>query len=158
APSSRARCRAACRIRPAPCRACPTGDECPVFGELDDAVISPVAVPIADIDVAVGCDNDRATRSQIAGTVAGHSRLAQSHQHLAVGSKPDEIGPLAVPGDLVAAPRIALAVHIETMRNREYVRADRLLKFARGIELLHRREGRIRAFPRSATVEHPDAL
>jgi hypothetical protein len=38
------------------------------------------------------------------------------------------------------------------------VRADRLLKFARGIELLHRRERRIRAFGRPATVEHPDAL
>src|SRR5262249_54279669 len=94
----------------------------------------PGAVPIGDIDVPVGRDHDRATRSQIARTVAGHSWLAQNHQHLAVGSKLDEIGALAVPGDLVAAPHIALAVYIETVRNRELVRADRLLKFARGIE------------------------
>src|SRR5215468_10961171 len=136
----------------------PRGDECPVLGELDDAVVGPGAVPVRDIDVAVGRDHDRATGSQIAGTVAGHSRLAQNHQHLAVGSKLDEIGALAVPGDLVAAPHIALAVYIETVRNRELVRADRLLKFARRIELLHRRERRIRAFGRPATVEHPDAL
>src|SRR6516165_858096 len=107
---------------------------------------------------AVGRDHDRATRTQIAGTVAGHSRLAQNHQYLAVGGKLDEIGTLAVPGDLVAAPHIALAVYIETVRNREHVRADRLLKFARRIELLHRRERRIRAFGRAATVEDPDAL
>src|SRR6266567_4488121 len=36
--------------------------------------------------------------------------------------------------------------------------ANRLLKLARGIELLHRRERRIRTFGRPATVEHPDAL
>jgi hypothetical protein len=113
---------------------------------------------IGDIDFAVGRDHDRATRTQIAGTVAGHSRLAQNHQHLAVGSKLDEISALAVPGDLIAAPRIALAVYIEAVRNRELVRADRLLKFARGIELLHRLERRIRTFGRSTAVEHPDAL
>src|SRR5262249_2434611 len=136
----------------------PGSDENPILGIFHDAVISPGAVPIGDIDFAVGRDHDRATRSQIAGTVAGHSRLAQNHQHLAVGSKLDEISALAVPGDLVAAPHIALAVYIETVRNRELVRADRLLKFAQGIELLHRRKRRIRAFGRPATVEHPDAL
>src|SRR5262249_55877603 len=148
------------RVRLAPPLAvlAPGSDEIPILGELDDAVIGPGAVPIGDIDVPVGRDHDRTTRSQIAGTVTGHSRLAQSHQHLAVGSKLDEIGALAVPGDLVAAPHIALAVYIETVRNREHVRADRLLKFARGIKLLHRRERRIRAFGRPATVEHPDAL
>jgi len=73
----------------------------------------PGAVPIDDIDFVVGRDHDRATRSQITGTVAGHSRLAQNHQSLAVGSKLDEISALAVPGDLVAAPHIALAVYVE---------------------------------------------
>src|SRR5262249_55507596 len=136
----------------------PRGDECPVLGELDDTIVGALAVPIGDIDVAVGRDHDRAARAQIAGSVAGHSRLAQNHQHLAVGSKLDEIRALAVPGDLVAAPDIAVAVDVETVRNRELVRADRRLKFARGIELLHRRERRIRAFPRSPTVEYPDAL
>src|SRR5262249_61966961 len=101
---------------------------------------------------------DRATRTQIAGSVAGHSRLAQNHQDLAVGSKLDEISALAVPGDLVAAPHIALAVDVEPVRNGELVRADRRLKFARGIELLHRRDRRVRAFPRPATGEYPDAL
>src|SRR5215510_8791476 len=114
--------------------------------------------PIDDIDVAVGRDHDRAARAQITGTVAGHSRLAQNHQHLAVGSKLDEISALAVPGDLVAAPHIALAIDVEPVRNREFVRADRRLKFAQGIELLHGRERRVRAFPRPATVEYPYAL
>jgi hypothetical protein len=44
------------------------------------------------------------------------------------------------------------------VRNREHAGADRLLKLARGIELLHGRERRIRAFAGPATVEHPDAL
>src|SRR5262249_16038329 len=136
----------------------PRGDELSVLGELDDAVIGPGAVPIGEVDFAVGRDHDRASASQIAGAVAGHSRLAQNHQFLAVGSKLDEISALAVPGDLVAAPHIAFAVYEETVRNRERARADRLLQFARGIELLHRRERRIRAFARPATVEHPDAL
>src|SRR5262249_1646910 len=110
----------------------PRGDECPVLGELDDAVVGPFALPIDDIDFAARRDHDRATRTQIAGSVAGHSRLAQNHQHLAVGSKLDDISALAVPGDLVAAPHIALVVYIETVRNRELIRADRRLKFARG--------------------------
>src|SRR5262249_3715242 len=97
----------------------PRGDELSVFGELDDAVIGPVAVPVGEVDFAVARDYDRATRSQIAGTVAGHSRFAQNHQYLAVGSKLDEIGALAVPGDLVAAPHIAFVVYKETVRNRE---------------------------------------
>jgi hypothetical protein len=87
-------------------------------------------VPIDDIDFAIGRNHDRATRTQIAGTVARHSRLAQNHQYLAVGGKLDEISALAVPGDLVAAPHVALAVYIETVRNRELVRADGFLKFA----------------------------
>jgi hypothetical protein len=108
----------------------PRGDELPVLGEFDNAVIGPLAVPIGDIDFAVGRDHDRAPRSQIAGTVARHSRLAQNHQYLTVGSKLDEISALTVPGDLVAAPHIALAVYVETVRDRKHVRADRLLKFA----------------------------
>src|SRR5262249_38773555 len=95
----------------------PRGDELPFLGELDDAVVGPFAVPIGDIDFAIGSDHDRATRTQIAGIVAGHSRFAQNHQHLAVGSKLDEISAFAVPGDLVAAPHIALTVYIETVRN-----------------------------------------
>src|SRR6266566_4771464 len=66
----------------------------------------PVPCPSATSDFAVGRDDDRATRSQIARTVARHTRLAQNHQHLAVGSKLDEISALTVPGDLVAAPHI----------------------------------------------------
>src|SRR5262249_61685554 len=125
----------------------PRGDECPVLGELDDTIVRALAVPIDDIDVAVGRDHDCAARAQIAESVAGHSRLAQNHQHFAVGSKLDEISALAVPGDLVAAPHIAVAVDVETVRNPGLVRADRLLKFPRGIELLDRRERRIRASP-----------
>src|SRR6266446_7523659 len=75
-----------------------------------------------------------------------------------MSQKPTISSALAVPGDLVAAPHIAFAVYIETVRNREHARADRLLKFARGIELLHRRKRRIRAFGRPATIEYPDAL
>src|SRR5262245_38131417 len=136
----------------------PRGDECPVLGELDDAVVGPFAVPIDDVDFAVGRDHDRATRTQIAGTVAGHSRLAQNHQYLAVGGKLDEISALTVPGDLVAAPHIAFAVYIETVRNGELVCADRLLKLAGGIELHDRRDCRIRALSPATTLEHPDAL
>src|SRR5262249_44305643 len=106
----------------------PRGDELSVLGELDDAVISSVAVPVGDVDFAVGRDHVPATRSQIAETVAWHSRLAQNHQCLAVGSKLDEIGALAVPGDLVAAPHIAFSVYKESVRNRERARADRLLQ------------------------------
>src|SRR5262249_9582690 len=136
----------------------PRGDELSVLGELDDPVIGPGAVPIGDVDFAVGRDHDRAGPRQIAGAVAGQSRPAQNHQFLAVGSKLDEISALAVLGDLVAAPHIAFAIDKETVRNRERARADRLLKFAGGIELLDRRERRIRAFVRPATVEYPDAL
>src|SRR5262245_3085396 len=125
----------------------PRGDECPVLGELDDAVVGPLAVPIDDIDFAIGRDHDRAARAQITGTVAGHSRLAQNHQHLAVGSKLDEISALAVPGDLVAAPHIALAIDVEPVRHRELVRADTRLKFATDIALIQRRERRLRASP-----------
>src|ERR1700756_2799397 len=44
----------------------PRGDECPVLGELDDTIVGALAVPIDDIDVAVGRDHDRAARAQIA--------------------------------------------------------------------------------------------
>src|SRR5262249_86454 len=119
----------------------PRGDELPVLREFDDAVIGPGAVPIGDIDFAVGRDDDSATRSQMAGTLAGHSRLVQNPQYLTVGGKLDKISALTLSGDLVAAPHldvaaphIAFAVDIETVRNGEHARADRLLKFARGIE------------------------
>src|SRR5215831_390809 len=137
----------------APCR-----DEVSVLGKLNNAVIGSGAMPIGDIDVSIGRDDHGADRAQEVATITGHAGLTQDHQHVAVGTELDKIGTFAVPRNLVARPNVAVAVHIQTVRNSEFVGAERLFEHTGGAELQEWRDVRISAFVRFTTLEHPDAL
>ena len=136
----------------------PGRHERPVLRELDDAVVGPGAVPVGDIEVAVGRDHDGTHAAQIARSVARHPGLADRHQHLAVRAELEQVGALAVLGDLIAGPDTAVVVDIERMRDGEQAGANRPLELAGRIEPHERRQRRVGAFARPATVEHPYAL
>ena len=87
----------------APCR-----DQCPVLGEFHDAIVGADAVAVADIDVAVGRDDDGAGAAQLARRVAWHSGLADRHQHLTARAELDQIGALAILRELIPAHTLPL--------------------------------------------------
>ncbi len=80
---------------------------------------------VGDINVAIGRDDDTARPVQKAGTIAGHSRLAKGHQHLALRAEFYDHVALAVLRPLVGHPHIALVVDIEAVRLVEHVGAER---------------------------------
>src|SRR5262249_13816666 len=113
---------------------------------------------IDDINVSVRRHHDGADSAEIARAVAGHARLAKNHKNLAVWAELDQVGALAVLCDLIAGPDIAVAVDVKAVRDGELIRAESLLERARSRKLDNRCDGRVRAFLRSAPLEHPDAL
>ena len=136
----------------------PSGDEVSILGKLHDAVIGPNSMPIGNVNISIGCHDDGADRAQEFLPIAGHARLAQNHQNVARVTKLNEIGALAVPRNLIAGPDVTVAVHVQAVRNRELVRTDSGFESPGGTEFDERRDFRICAFLRSATLENPDAL
>ena len=78
---------------------------------------------VADEDVAVRRDQNGGRHVERVGAVAGHARLAERHQHLAVLIELEHLVALAVPARILAVgpftvgdPDVAVAVDVDPVR------------------------------------------
>src|SRR6266446_780308 len=96
----------------------PRLDELAVTGELDDAGVGLVAVPVGDEDIAVRGDDHVGGRVEMGGVVAGLARRAKRHQHLAVRRELHYgVACLLVPvGAPVSDPDVAVLIDEQAMR------------------------------------------
>ena len=89
----------------------------------DDAVVLAVAVAVGHEDVAVRRDDDVGRLIEEIGTGAADARLAERHQHLAVGAELEDLMALAVLAARVGHPEVAVAVHGRAVREDEHALA-----------------------------------
>src|SRR5258706_6312564 len=96
----------------------PRLDELAITGELDDAGVGLVAVPVGDENIAVRGDNYVGGRVEMGGVVAGLAWRAERHQHLAVRRElHDGVARLLVlVGAPVGDPDVAVLIDEQAMR------------------------------------------
>ena len=137
-------------------------DEFPLLVEFHDAVVGDLlvdlAVTVGHEDVAVGSDEHVGGRVELILGVAGHARLAERHQHLAVGRELDDVMALAVAGAAVGDPHGAGLVHGKSVRPIHLAAAEVHQQLAGRIEFHDRIEVGALAGVGAAALVHPDAL
>ena len=169
----------------------PRLDELAVLRDLRDArdgvgrgVRVLAAVSLRDEDVAVRGDDDVVRLGERVGRIAGHARLADRHQDLALRAELDHLMPDQLRGRgrrrrrrrsgsgaargtrtvvvRVGHPDVAVAIDVDAVRERDHAGAEALHELAgrvelqHGIERRHRAGRRIGAAVHAAALAHPD--
>ncbi len=142
------------RTRTAPS---PSLDEFAVPGELDDARIGIAAVAVADKDVAVRRHRDVGRRVEGIRPVAGDTRPAQRHQHLAVRAELEDLMAAAVAAAVVRHPDIAVAIDVHSVGMIEHPLPKSADEFSRRVEFLDRVQHGTGALGAATAVKHPQA-
>ena len=86
-------------------------------------------------------------------TAAGDVRLAERHQHLAVGAELENLVAFAAAAEPVGHPHVALAVDVQTVREQQQAGAEALQQFSGRIEFEDRVEVRAAARERLAGID-----
>src|SRR5579862_954197 len=133
----------------------PSEEEFAVRRKFHNPIITILAMPVRDENVAIRSDHHSGRTIESVGPIACDAGLAQRHQHFPLGTELHHLMALPIFSVGVGYPHVVVLIDKKPVRKHEHFRAKALEQTARWIELQNRRFGPIETGISSAAFNNP---